>query len=123
MSERLDPTPQIKDSGKRHEFEGGMVRDTEEGKIDWTNVFIGDGMRRYAQHMTTGRKKYPDPEPGVPNWTLAEGQEEFQRFRRSAARHMQAWLAGETDEDHAAAVIFNVNAACDVERKMREGTS
>ena len=36
----------IKDSGKRAEFEGGMVRDTEEGKLDWSNLRVGPNCRR-----------------------------------------------------------------------------
>lgn len=105
---------EIKDSGRRQEFEGGMMRDTEDGKIDFTNLmehFEPMGTR-YAAHLTQGRQKYPDPEPGVPNWKLADADPEMvERYKRSAARHFKQWLAGETDEDHAAAVIFNINGA------------
>jgi hypothetical protein len=105
---------EIKDSGKRQEFDGGMVRDIEEGKIDFTNLFLHfEPMgTRFAAHMTKGREKYPDPEPGVPNWTLADvSPDVVDRFKRSAARHFKQWLNGETDEDHAAAVLFNINGA------------
>lgn len=102
---------QIKDSGQRQEFDGGMVRDTTEGKTNFLNALFGPMFRRYAEHLTKGRIKYPDPEPGVPNWTLAEGKEEFLRAKESALRHMILWLEGARDEDHAAAVIFNVNLA------------
>lgn len=101
----------IKDSGARQEFAGGMVRDTTEGKIDFLNVRFGPMLRRWAAHLTKGRTKYPDPEPGVPNWTLAEGQEEYLRAKASAARHFEQWLSGEQDEDHASAVFFNINLA------------
>ena len=101
----------IKDSGERKEFGSGMVRDTTEGKIDYLNVRFGPMLRRWAEHLTKGRQKYPDPEPGVPNWTLAEGAEELLRARESAARHFEQWLAGDEDEDHAAAVYFNINLA------------
>jgi hypothetical protein len=40
---------------------------------------------------------------------LATGDEELERFRASAVRHFVQWLQGATDEDHAAAVIFNLN--------------
>jgi hypothetical protein len=99
----------IKDSGERREFAGGMVRDTSEGKVDWLNLRWGPLYRRIAEHLTKGRLKYPDPQPGVPNWTLAEGREEALRAKQSAARHFEQWLRGDTDEDHAAAVAFNVN--------------
>ena len=103
----------IKDSGARAEFDSGMVRDTEDDKVDYLNLFdVFEPMgTRLAAHLTKGRKKYPDAAPGVPNWKLASGDEELQRYRRSAARHMKQWLAGDTDEDHAAAVIFNINGA------------
>ena len=103
----------IKDSGER-EQQGEMVRDTEDGKLDYSNLFLWyEPMgTRYAAHMTAGRKKYPDPKPGVPNWTLTPiTEEQMQRFMRSADRHYKQWRRGDTDEDHAAAVLFNINGA------------
>jgi hypothetical protein len=108
----------IKDSGERREFEGGMVRDTDDDKINFVSLLFGPMLRRWADHLTKGRKKYPDPKPGVPNWTLAEGEEEYHRFRESAFRHFIAWLNDERDEDHAAGVFFNVNGAEYVRDKM-----
>lgn len=108
----------IKDSGERREFESGMVRDTAEGKIDYLGIRIGPMYKRWAQHTTLGRTKYPDPRPGVPNWTLAEGIEELLRGKQSAARHFEAWLDGQRDEDHAAATFFNINLAEYVEERM-----
>lgn len=96
----------VKDSGARVEFDSGMRRDTEDGKADFTLVRKGPMFRRWAEHMTKGAEKY-----GRHNWTLANGREEYERFQRSAARHFEQWLAGERDEDHAAAVMFNLNAA------------
>lgn len=101
----------IKDSGARAEFAGGMVRDTEEGKLDWSNLRVGPMPRRIVAHLTAGRKKYPDPSPGIPNWTLGRGLDVWLRARASFSRHNDAWLAGQTDEDHAAAIYFNVNVA------------
>lgn len=102
---------EVKDSGKRQEFSGGMVRDTQEGKTDWWRVSVGPMLERWAIHLTKGNVKYPDVSPGVPNWTLAEGIEEHERFRQSAFRHFMQWYNGERDEDHAAAVFFNINGA------------
>lgn len=96
----------VKDSGAREGFESGMVRDTEDGKADFTLIRRGPMFRRWAEHLTKGAVKY-----GRHNWTNANSAEEFERFQRSAARHFEAWLAGERDEDHAAAVMFNLNAA------------
>ena len=111
---------EIKDSGARQEFEGGMVRDTTEGKTNFLNVLFGPMLDRWAEHMTKGREKYPDPEPGVPNWTLAEGKAELLRAQESALRHLLQWARGDRDEDHAAAVFFNINLAEYVRDKMAD---
>jgi hypothetical protein len=96
----------VKDSGVREEFDSGMVRDTEDGKPDFTLIRKGPMFRRWAEHLTKGAIKY-----GRHNWTNACSEEEYERFQRSAARHFEQWLNGERDEDHAAAVMFNLNAA------------
>ena len=99
----------IKDSGRREEFAGGMVRDTQEGKLEGDRCAEGPMLRRWGEHLTKGAVKYPDQAPGKANWTLASGEAEYVRFRKSAWRHFMQWWAGEVDEDHAAAVFFNVN--------------
>lgn len=81
-----------------------MVRDVEDDKTDWTLVFDGPMLKRYAEHLTKGAKKYSPR-----NWMKASGDAEYDRFKRSLLRHLVAYLNGETDEDHAAAVIFNLN--------------
>lgn len=108
----------IKDSGQRQEFKSGMVRDVTTGKTDFTTLRNGPMFRRWAAHLTAGEIKYPDPEPGVANWTRAAGKEELARFRKSAARHFEQWLNGEHDEDHAAAVFFNINGYEFVKAKL-----
>lgn len=45
------------------------------------------------------------------NWEKARGQEAYERARGSALRHMMQWYCGEDDEDHAAAVLFNITMA------------
>lgn len=107
-----------KDSGKRQEFASGMVRDTAEGKIEWHKIMDGPMTERWAALLTRGAIKYPDPEPGVGNWTLASGKAELARFRASAYRHFMQWYRGEIDEDHAAAVFFNINGAEYVKEKL-----
>lgn len=101
----------VKDSGERKQFASGMMRDTTSGKLDWWRLLVGPMARRLVAHVTKGAAKYPDVAPGVPNWTLAAGPEEYQRFKDSAFRHFVQWMNGERDEDHAAAVIFNINGA------------
>lgn len=99
----------VKDSGVRQEFSGGMVRDTQEGKLDIWRVFVGPLIERLAAHLTKGATKYPDVTPGVPNWTLAVGDAEMVRFKQSAARHFWQWYHNVSDEDHFAATVFNMN--------------
>jgi hypothetical protein len=94
----------VKDSGTRECYAGGMVRDTAAGKVDYTLVFDGPMLDRWAEHLTAASLKYSKG-----NWLLAEGQAELDRFRESATRHFRQWLRGDQDEDHAAAVLFNLN--------------
>ena len=109
----------VKDSGKRQQFEGGMMRDTQEGKLDWWRLYVGPMAKRWVDHVTKGATKYPDITPGVPNWTLAAGPEEMHRFKASAARHFAQWMNGDVDEDHGAAVMFNINGYEFVKEKLK----
>lgn len=104
----------IKDSGKRQEFNSGMVRDVDDDKVDYTLALDGPMFERYAQHLTEGAKKYAKR-----NWMKAASGEERDRFIESAVRHFIQWLRGETDEDHAAAIFFNINGAEYVNDKLQ----
>lgn len=100
-----------KDSGKRQDYESGMRRDAQEGKADFSLCLSGlpyekEMLTRWAALMTRGAEKY-----GTRNWQLADSQEELERFKSSAFRHFIQWMAGETDEDHSAAIFFNISAA------------
>lgn len=68
---------------------------------------------RWAMLMMRGAKKYGDN-----NWMKAEGEAELNRFKASAERHLQQYLRGDTDEDHGAAVCFNLAGAEYVKTKM-----
>lgn len=113
------PGFQVKDSGAREEYASGMVRDTEAGKPRFDLIlpegvpFESQFLTRIASHMTKGIAKY-----GPRNWEKAEGKEEYERFKRSAQRHLMQWLCGDRDEDHAAAVFFNLLAAETVKYRM-----
>jgi len=108
---------EIKDSGKREQFISGMVRDTGD-KPRYLRIFTGPMAKRWAEWLHLGAKKYPDVRPGVPNWTLANGEAELQRFKESALDHTIKWILGLVDEDHAAAIFFNVNGAEYVKEKI-----
>ena len=114
---------EIKDSGERKEFESGMVRDIGEMKARFLRVLAGPMFRRWAEHLHKGQIKYPDVSLGVANWTLAQGEEELQRFKESALDHMIDWVQGKEDEDHGAAVFFNINGAEYVKEVIRDGKS
>jgi hypothetical protein len=86
------------------EFASGMVRDTAGHKVNYSLVFSGPMFERWAQRLTEGGRYY-----GNNNWLKAAGMEERDRFKESAIRHFVQWLYGHTDEDHAAAIFFNVN--------------
>lgn len=103
---------QVKDSGVRQDYESGMRRDTQKGKPDYT-LIDREFLRRLATHMTLGAEKY-----GRGNWELANSEEELIRFKASAFRHLMQWLNGEDDEDHMAAVAFNLAAAEHTKRRL-----
>lgn len=109
---------EVKDSGQRQQFDSGMVRDTADGKVDYTRALDGPMFKRLAVHLTKACAKYPDVAPGKPNWMLAAGEEELIRFRKSAVRHFLQWYLGDTDEDHAAATLFNINGYEYVKEKL-----
>jgi hypothetical protein len=117
-----DGMPQYvtKDSGARAEYASGMVRDTQDGKARFGLLraegvpFKDQFMTRVADLMTRGIEKY-----GTRNWEKADSKEEVDRFRESAERHLNQYLAGDTDEDHAAAVVFNLLAAETTEFKVK----
>lgn len=97
---------ETKDSGKRQEFATGMVRDITEGKARYDLVYM-PLLKRWAELMGRGAVKY-----GEKNWEKASTQEELDRFKQSAIRHFFQWFNGENpEEDHAAAVLFNISGA------------
>jgi len=103
-----------KDSGKREEFSTGMVRDVQSDKPRY-DLLDRHMLKRWAELMARGAFKY-----GENNWRKASTGEEMNRFKASAFRHLIQWLDGERDEDHAAAIFFNVAGAEMVKQKLKE---
>ena len=119
----------VKDSGKRAEFSGGMVRDVNENKSRPDLVRDGPMFLRWVRQVTLGAIKYKPR-----NWMKAEGEEELKRFLESASRHFEIWFTWRMfginiedqdnptteplTEDHAAAVFFNINGVEYVLEKM-----
>ena len=105
-------TFETKDSGKRVDFASGMRRDTNDDKPRYDLIDV-DMLERWAHLMARGAKKY-----GENNWRRAKSMKELRRFVVSAMRHLYAWVQGNTDEDHAAAVLYNVAGAEMVRAKL-----
>lgn len=110
---------ETKDSGERAEFESGMRRDTEAGKPRF-DLMVPEGipyeeqlLTRFAALLGRGAEKYTER-----NWELANSEAELARARSSAFRHFFQWFTGETDEDHAAATIFNLMVCETVKGKI-----
>lgn len=101
-----------KDSGQRTHFEGGGQRDSEAGKPRFDLLLPKDVpyrqqvLTRLAALMGRGAEKYEDR-----NWEKFADEAAYDRAKSSAFRHFMQWFNGELDEDHAAAVLFNIIAA------------
>lgn len=101
---------QTKVSDTKH-AEGAMVRSPDAGKTDFSLIFRGPMLRRWAELLTRGAVNY-----GPDNWVqgLLEPDEQIRRnikkrYKKSAARHFWQWMTGDRTEDHAAAMFFNLN--------------
>ena len=88
-------------SGDREEYDTGAVRDngTGKGRFDLISPFA---LKRLAGLYERGVVKYSSRnwESGIP----------FSRCTDSMLRHAQQWPAGDTEEDHLAAVAWNAFA-------------
>lgn len=90
----------LNDSGDRTKFETGAVRDLGKGKGRF-DLIPPEMLFRLARHYENGAEKYSERnwEKGIPN----------SRCIDSAMRHLLKYLAGYKDEDHLAAVIWNIS--------------
>lgn len=110
---------ETKDSGERAHFEGGGQRDSESGKprfdllLPQAVPYEHQMLTRWADLMGRGAEKYD-----ARNWELFADDAALERARSSAFRHFMQWINGEQDEDHAAAVFFNIMATEYIEGKL-----
>lgn len=104
----------------RQQFDGGGMRDVETGKPRFDLLcpervpYEHQYLTRVAKLMGRGAEHYEDR-----NWEQFADDAAYQRARSSAFRHFMQWFNGETDEDHAASIFFNVQAAEYVAGRMR----
>ena len=89
----------VKSSGKTQEFSSGAHRDSQEGKGRF-DLIPTIAWKRLAQHYEIGANKY-----GEDNWKKGMP---LKRFLDSAFRHLIKCLDSEGDEDHEAAVLWNM---------------
>ncbi len=103
---------ELKDSGKRQDFESGCVRDTVEDKSrpdlisPYFNMRVGD-------HLDKGARKYAERnwEKGMP----------ISRCIASLERHLNQYKMGLTDEDHLAAIGCNIMFIIHYEEMVKRG--
>lgn len=102
----------VKDSGKRQEFETGSNRDTREGKGRY-DLLPAYAIWRLARHYENGATKYGDR-----NW---EKGQPMARYLDSMIRHAFKYLGGSREEDHLAAVAWNALAIIETEHRIEQG--
>lgn len=103
----------IKQLNPQHEqFPGGGMREPQGDRPRFELLYPKDVpfdeqlLTRCAVHMAKGAEKYADR-----NWEKFSDPASLERAKSSAMRHLVQWMTGDTDEDHAAAVVFNLMAA------------
>jgi hypothetical protein len=102
----------VKDSGTREAFETGSQRDTRVGKgrFDLISPIF---LKRLAKHYENGSLKYKDR-----NW---EKGQPLARYLDSAERHLNDFKEGKRDEDHLAAVAWNIAAIIHTQEMIDRG--
>lgn len=101
-----------KDSGERRQFTTGAVRDITTGKPDFS-LISPFAMKRLAMLMVRGAEKY-----GKFNWTKGMN---FSTFWESFSRHAnQFYMQESPEEDHLAAILFNIMAIMHFQEIGRE---
>lgn len=92
-------TVNIKDSGDRTKFDTGAVRDMHSGKgrmdlLPWYAIL------EVSKHCENGAIKYGEHnvDKGLPEHSLID----------SGSRHLAKYIAGERDEDHLLAAVWNL---------------
>ena len=97
----------------------GAVRDSQEGKEDYIETISWTAMKRHAKYMTGKKKKYGTGnfKKGIP----------IESYEMSLVRHLQKYLENkyeggiiETDEDHVAAMRFNIDGIMHEEERLKK---
>ena len=94
------------------EHPSGAIRSDDSGKPDYTLLPL-EFLEQWAIHMTRNAAT-----KGRNNWRKAHTVDDLERFRAGLFRHVVQYLRGDTDEDHAAAIAFNIAGAEHVRRQL-----
>ena len=115
LQEKIDKltelVPSLKDSGERRQFDTGAIRDRAVGKGRY-DLLSTQMLMRLARHYEAGSIKYSDRnwEKGMPIGVYVD----------AAMRHFIKYIAGWNDEDHLAAVLWNIAAIMFMEERLPE---
>jgi len=104
---------------KHRTFKSGAIRDTEDGKEDYTETISWTAFKRYAQYMTGKKAKY-----GGGNFKKGI---DIDAYERSMLRHVQKYMENkyeggttETDQDHLSAILFNIFGIMHEEERIKK---
>ncbi len=87
---------------QNRQFNTGAQRDTSDGKLR-QSLIPTEELNRVLKRYLDGAEKY-----GENNWMNGMP---LSVYYDCAHRHMSAWWRGDQDEDHAAAVVWNMLCA------------
>jgi len=110
-------TFETKDTGARREFETGSRRDSDEGKALIRRIppLVRERLGALYQR---GAAKYGDAGDPVENWKKGQPLHEY---LESLHRHLLEIEKGNEDEDHEAAVLWNMAAFMWTKQQIRLG--
>jgi len=100
------------------EFETGAIRDSQDGKVDFVETISFTAHERYARYMTGKKKKYGTGnfKKGIP----------ITSYEQSLLRHVDKYFRNkyeggqdELNEDHVAAMRFNVDGIMHEEEQVK----
>jgi len=99
--------PEQKPKQEIRQYSTGAIRDSEEGKEDYTETISWTAFKRYAEYMTSKKKQY-----GSGNFKKGIS---IDSYERSLMRHISKYMINkyeggdlEKDSDHLAAIVFNI---------------
>lgn len=116
------PKWEVHDSGSKSQYDDGMQRDSTDGKPQPALMFprgvpYGEQLlTRVAMQYHLGGRKYGDR-----NWEKSATEESLAHHEDALLRHVFKYVTGTDDgEDHAAAIVWNVNAIDLTRRNIRK---